>query len=493
MAPDASSMSYGSSAGFPLLPTEVIDLIRSTLSPADLHTLVLVNKAHNMVLTPHLYADIKLLHYPSALQCIMLLDGPSEDNAFGRNLVTLVQSFSLGEDTSYPEDANYKLLASTLVLDVLRMANLKHFSCTLALPYSISLLAALLSGAVPKLQSLQLTVSDIDIPPGCDIAHLSLRVPRLRSVKLDIRDRIPPAVITLIREVLTSRAEALRTLSLFSDDEHYGPPTVYLPTAAVFSSLEELAISGRALSHPSLRPAPVRTLVVREANSANEPFSMDNNVLRLDPGAFPRLQRLFCYPRMLQAFLPEQTRYRRPIDTIGLNYVSASGSVHEDGCFGTPESHLYIPSPWRSQLQRLRFSRVGVRRLFLHVYHFPSLYGFPNPGETANCLSTLESLVVVLSDDPGIDAETYLLKLGSEVIAHIPHLHTFVLSDEPTSKEAQRHPFEHAEDLDLQRRALAQYEVWRPTLETVAFTADFHWKKTADGWLQCLGKPLNDA
>ncbi|KAI0371314.1 hypothetical protein BV20DRAFT_198098 [Pilatotrama ljubarskyi] len=473
---------FSKPSGFPLLPTEVIDMIRVIISCADLYSLVLVNRSHNMALTPHLYADIDLLRYPSAMKCIMALDHAPEGNIFGRNLSILVQSFSLREDTSYPVDASFKLLASTLVLDVLRMVNLKHFSCSLALPCSTSLLAALLSGAVPKLQSLQLTVSDIEVPPGYDVADLSSRVPRLRSVKLDIRDRIPTRMIALIRELLTSRAGDLRTLSLSCGDEHHGPPMTYLPTAAVFSALEELTITGRALAHPSLQRAPIKVLTARESDSAPYSPLMEND-LHLGLGAFLTLRRLSCPYYMLPTFFPEEAHRRRPIDTVGLNYVPTSSNSNEGGCFGIPPFHI----PW-AMLHYLRFSKVPIRRLYLRAMHLSFALGFPEPQDIA-ALVTVECLVIVTRDDPWLDLVEFLHALGSKVIAQMPRLHTFVLSDEPASIQARDSPFEHAGDLDLQRRALAQYEACSSTLKTVAFTAQLHWENTADGWLQCPGKP----
>lgn len=74
-----------------------------------------------------------------------------------------------------------------------------------------------------------------------------------------------------------------------------------------------------------------------------------------------------------------------------------------------------------------------------------------------------------------------LASLGPLLLARMPRLHTFLLSDVSLKRYDLGNAFLWARDEALQSAVLAGYEFHAPALRRVAFTTEFEWEKRADG------------
>ena len=95
-----------------------------------------------------------------------------------------------------------------------------------------------------------------------------------------------------------------------------------------------------------------------------------------------------------------------------------------------------------------------------------------------------ECLPLILRHKIVPDTETpqdQLQALGGEVLAHLPRLHTLLLSDAFDKYYDPRACFWFARDVEMQRALLSDYERNAPALRCVAFTTEFEWEKNAVG------------
>ncbi|EIW61020.1 uncharacterized protein TRAVEDRAFT_46245 [Trametes versicolor FP-101664 SS1] len=127
----------------------------------------------------------------------------------------------------------------------------------------------------------------------------------------------------------------------------------------------------------------------------------------------------------------------------------------------------------------------------LNIHYFGSTTAWPPFQETdyralEPQLAYLESLDLLIeySGLPDLDP----LNLGTRLIAHLPRLHTFLLSDGPLKLcGGFRHAFPWAGDEALQRQVLADFDRRSSVLRRVAFTTEFEWEKRADGQWHAWG------
>ncbi|KAI0634801.1 hypothetical protein C8Q77DRAFT_1104112 [Trametes polyzona] len=442
---------------------------------ADLLPLLLVNKLVNAVLTPVLYTDIDLLECASALKCIRTLAAPPSLRAFRRDLPALVQAFVLrvpAEDLPWSPDSH--AFGAPLLTCLLRMVNLRHFTCLLPLPFAPSMLALLVSGSRPLLQTIELVIPKAREPRPAMRIRLDpddpAKLPDLRTFKLDVWQPLEPTLARTVHNLLRSRANTLKSLALTSSLAEEGVDIVnqLLPSNATFTSLEELHIEASALSHPSLRQtASIKTLSIPGSPTDDE--DLQDHAFIHD--SFPAIESLACPNSILPAFFPEDVQRRRPIHTLRLN--GASYGMRSFDYTGDESDWFEL----QEFLPLLRHSAVPVRHLSFAVMDLP-IEDLP---DIVPHLMTLETLVVAFTDDIE-DAEEYLVQLGRVLIAHLPHLHTFLLSDAPVKAQNEDRGFRHAQNIPLQRKALAEYSKHSSNLQRVAFTSDFLWEKRGSDW-----------
>ncbi|EIW55578.1 uncharacterized protein TRAVEDRAFT_73431 [Trametes versicolor FP-101664 SS1] len=458
-----------------LADPRVLTRIGEHLGRADLCSLLLVNKLTNTTLTPTLYSDIDLVECSATLKCVKTLAAAPGTRAFSRDLPALVNAFVLHVPADdLPWDADSKLFGTTMLTCIFRMVNLRKFASPIPLPFAPTILSMVVSGSRPKLQSIQLVVPKAK---GSQLARVRpttdhSKLPLLRTFKLDVWQPFDPTLARGIQSLLRLRANTLRALSLTTSLATSGSPNIVgplLPSDVAFTALEELEIELTALSHPSLQhTAAIRALSIPGSLMDEDEIDLHDRLHH----AFPVLESLAAPNSIVSEFFPEDTRHRRPIHTLRLNGASyGMGSLDYAG----DESEWY---DLEEILPLLRYSAVPIRDLSFAVVDLP-LEDLPL---VVPHLVTLHRLVVVFSDDFEADAADYLSELGQVLIAHLPELHTFLMSDMPVRVQHEDNGFEHAQDLPLQRKILAEWESYSSALRKVAFTSEFGWEKKGDQW-----------
>ncbi|KAI0781548.1 hypothetical protein BD413DRAFT_608677 [Trametes elegans] len=126
-------------------------------------------------------------------------------------------------------------------------------------------------------------------------------------------------------------------------------------------------------------------------------------------------------------------------------------------------------------LSVLQNSRVPIKRL--GVYLTPR--ALSRMFDIAPNIRHLESLLLVAAHE--LDTAIDPTCIGSALLAHLPRLHTFLLSDGPFKREDPTIAFRWAWDYSLQRQLLVEYHGYAPGLRRMAFTTEFEWEKRADG------------
>jgi len=104
----------------------------------------------------------------------------------------------------------------------------------------------------------------------------------------------------------------------------------------------------------------------------------------------------------------------------------------------------------------------------------------------APLIDNLQTLVICLNSQPKNISK--LPGLGRRLLSQMPHLHTFLISDEPHFiTHAKR--FSYALDEPMQKSVLAKWLKYCPTLCRVSFTAAFMWEKKTEGrgWMKKRG------
>ncbi|KAI0646566.1 hypothetical protein C8Q79DRAFT_1000850 [Trametes meyenii] len=413
----------------------------------NLCALLLTDKMCNTTLTPTLYHSVLLDQPIPFLRCLSTLAASPGKHAFRRDLSALVHRFTIRNpetlELAYP--LNARAVGPMLFACLVRMDNLRHFSCSFPLPFSLGVFGALINGSHPKLQS-------IDLIP-------------------DVWEPLEILLAQSIKTFLRNHADSIRSLRLTSSLSRGAELNVLgplLPSDVVFPSLAELEIGMTIFSHPSLQnTATIKSLYIHEAATEDD---LDTQ-FSLPPDAFPSLQTLICPNATMLAFLPENTTRRRPIRAVRLNEASyGMESLDYNGDQSDWDELLEL-------LPHLPFSAVPVTELSLAVWDL----SIEELRKVVPYVRDLEKFVIVV--DEGIEnSEELLIQLGPVLIAQLPRLHTLLLSDMPLRVRSEDGEFQHARDIALQQRALAEYERHSSTLRRVAFAAE------VGGWEKCGGR-----
>ncbi len=84
-----------------------------------------------------------------------------------------------------------------------------------------------------------------------------------------------------------------------------------------------------------------------------------------------------------------------------------------------------------------------------------------------------------------VPQESAIATFGETLFAHAPRLHTFLLSDAPMKADDFSMTFPRKRQLDW----LEEWDEHPNALKKVAFTTDFVWTKTEEGW---QAPPINE-
>lgn len=328
-------------------------------------------------------------------------------------------------------------------------------------------------------------------------------------VRVALPDLPSAPFFVFLRTLLSSHQDRLHSLSL--NARSLPPIRSVLRNTTGWLALERLELEVVALSADWLPQTPsVRSLTIngdpslvlrREDDSGDNTsyvISGTQGKLYLPPTAFPRLEELTCSHGILRLFLPPNSPAPRPIRKIDLDKASYwHKSLWRTGLYFCPDWCISGEPVWRA-LSYLSNSSAPVRELALVVQHLDMRAFVVQAGPS---LKTLESLVLVTHEDPtdvsprpGVSLGALKLIwlrfsqhvafscLGEDLFAHMPKLHTFILSDGPAKTMDECESFGCGEDVDRQRVWLELWEAHAPALVTVAFTNDFTWTKKESGW-----------
>ncbi|KAI0628913.1 hypothetical protein C8Q77DRAFT_1067174 [Trametes polyzona] len=464
----------------PRLPTELVHIICSLTRKSDLPAVALASKLFNEMCTPLLYRTIDLYAYANAQKCAITLASAPSKLAFGRDLGPLVHSLvihgSCFEFTGVPLGFDPRVDA-LWALTIRRMPNLRTFRCLVPTrPRGIYLLTMLLANPPPSLRVLDLVLSyAVDFPqfpvPVERVFQRLLITPPVIPQLSEFSLFLPTGSLTanvdhVLHTLLASSANTLRTLRITSST-HRDAFQAISPPLSLLPAIQTLSLHTSSLIKPGMgHMSMLRALRVYNT------FYMHYRDAVLSPAAWPALEDLTCDPDTLHMFLnpdlePDQ---RRPISTLRLSHVVYEHNGGDDG-------NVDIVPRWRDVLEALElveFSATPLKHLAfsvtkLKIHRFELLLPI---------IGGLESMVVSFSVSPNMDD---VFALGAAIIARLPRLHTFLLSDANFKASGQNRAFRFARDLALQRSWLAEFSRHSSVLRHVAFTTEFEWEKGADG------------
>ncbi|KAI1787697.1 hypothetical protein LXA43DRAFT_683422 [Ganoderma leucocontextum] len=469
-------MAVWTASWFPSLPLDVLHLVGVLAQPSDLCSMLQVSRALNKALTPILYFNIELDAWDPILKCITTLNSKS---AYVRSLVIKRPA---ARSPSYVQLGAKAAIADALLNVLPLMVNLKHFSSSIGLgPRSSDIFCLLATGSCASLQTIELQVLD-DVPTALEstepdeIESLALQVPpNLRRLALELpMGSSAHWQRSFVRHLLRTCAPTLRTLSITIDDYVTGIWDHFLPPDADFVHLENLGIEYEALSHPSLlRAVNVCSLKLSGARVPSGPINP------LSAEILPSLRSLSCPAELVAAFLHPDTDRCRPIATVCIGNASYRSSAERDHSWNRPD-----PSGWRNvftSLQHLRYSAVPVTSLTVDVVSIP-LAGV-HAAHWQPYLATLESLDIVYHR--GYTKDPLSCQLASELVAHLPRLHTLLISRAPPERKCfvplDEEESMVAEALQLSRKMVYEFKS-RSALRRFALSTAIEWHKDDDGW-----------
>ncbi|KAI0674748.1 hypothetical protein C8Q78DRAFT_497885 [Trametes maxima] len=483
---------------FHSLPTELVVKIARALALPDLGSLLLVDTASNLSLTPLLYSsvavkDVKFPQRYDRLSAVRTLAKSPEGTSFGRDLTSLIRKFYLDLVVIFDHERN--ILPILLAAAIPRMNNVHHFSCDLGECFTPAICVGILQAAASSLRTLRVAnihnikyrkrVTPLDSLPTPP-AHFS----RLHLV--DLPHFLSPDNIRLFAGLLQFAADQLHvlTLSVNTWRPQYKLSSLFLIPS--FPNLHTLDIGLALLIIPELPAMPrVRSLRVRPTDSRLAPTAGSP----VPPGsipasAFPALERIACAFDVFPLFLGEHAI--RPISIIELDNASYQHNL-------TDRWNVPIVPSWdrvQGALRDLRrASNTPLTSLSIGIHRID----FGDLPKVVPYVEDLEYLLVMLGMEPsGIGM---LASLGEHMIARMPRLHTLLFSDGRLKLEAirtrgtivftqkeysQAEPdasgFSFAQQREWQRDVLHEFGRHSRVLRRVAFTTEFQWVKTDEGW-----------
>ncbi|KAI0761513.1 hypothetical protein BD413DRAFT_590063 [Trametes elegans] len=290
-------------------------------------------------------------------------------------------------------------------------------------------------------------------------------LPKLSVCKLYLPRGVPAIVSFAIRTLLASSSSVIHTLTVTTRDPADAQSIIPLPLLSRLPVLKHLEIEASMLLVRDFGcGSALRSLAVNE-----HILTTTGDAPALPSDSWPLLEELACSPELITSFLPEQDEPRRPIHTLRLCNVTyeRNGGQHS----------MYYTPPWKGivwAVEHTVYSAVPFKHLTFQVDGMSVTV----LRELLPYLRTLETLVIVDMSSPDPDE---VLALGEGFVAHLPRLHTLLLSDVSFKVCGQNCAFRFARDLALQRGWLAEFARRSPVLRRVAFTTEFEWEKGADG------------
>ena len=382
----------------PSLPVELLINVASNLvRGADLCSLTLVNIPCNYAATLILYADIALDNPSVTRQILDTLNRPSMLCSFQRDLPSFIRSFVIdwgvwyaddnSSDKVHPDDfiitdesdlqAEVYMptpkgvprngLRAALENAVLRMYNLRRFSCWESFMFTPKTFACLVAGpAAQTLQELGVTMEDWRLPPyrfSSDSARPTC--PHLRKVHfiLPCRQLDWDNSIGYVGHLLKTSALHLESLALDLSSFHTDlqAPKLF-STMSNFRNLEVLRLPA-VTDLSSIYPAPNLQCLQLNCDYWRVGYGGARGMRSLPSSHYPRLEQLYCSHIDLPAFLPADTDTRRPIRGVFLDEASYD---LEGGTAGRSRVPLYSGDLEKS-LRCLRNSAVPVTELNIYL------------------------------------------------------------------------------------------------------------------------------
>ncbi|KAI0369087.1 hypothetical protein BV20DRAFT_409628 [Pilatotrama ljubarskyi] len=430
-----------------ILPVELLHSVSQLSNAAELRSLLLVNRHLNQVFTPLLYTTVIIEDYATAQKCIRTLSRDPSSLVYGRDLPSLVHTLKVAFNRwGLPAGPKAKLLRR-LCRAIGRMTSLQHLTFTAVYLCTPKVFAALVHAAAPTLRSLELIPeNERNWTDGSDPSILKNSpptFPELTSVTFSMWDDMPSYWMNVCKHVLADRSAHLRQITI-KDHHNINLSRLFCNNSA-WSSLVELTLMVRTVPFASLPATPnVRKLRISAANGPGYVWEG----LTVPPDAFPELETLECPYQLLPAFLPATARTQRPIRSVRLDdaFYDEDGSDHDYTRCARPE--------WDD-----------VSKCW---------------DDVAQYMTKLEKLVIVFFQDPGnYDS---LGDWGKTLLAYTPKLHTLLLSDAPTKSNGSELAFMFAWDRHVHVAWLAEWDKHTVALRNAAFTSEFVWRKTANGW-----------
>ncbi|OJT01999.1 hypothetical protein TRAPUB_7533 [Trametes pubescens] len=482
--------------------------------------LALMNKTWNEAATIVLYGDIDLIRPRAIWHCIKTLSLPPQTMSFGRDLAIYAQSIYIRHPLTIRISSESKKALGDMLLQLLpRMINVHSFSCDIVIPEIPRFLLWTTDSRSASIRTLSLPPdwNDVGQPRwttedefGSDVPLD--RWPILSSLALQVYSANTIPYLVFLTNTIRRTPNDLRVLSLHISAKHLDAGASFadlLSRLPIFQRLETFTTSlpARFLALPCFARAPRLTSLtvytISEWPVLHEADYFTLEVLSCRTLAIASWAGKTC---ALDALLPNVQGGRRPIHTLRLQNASYR---RYDGGF-CPDGLLRAAVP--AALAFLARSGVPIHHIGTFV-----------PEDAINSLTApdikpqlqhLESLdlLIVYSELPDVrsrdspqgprrvplktDIPTRQLdplSLGARLIAHMPRLHTFLLSEgHYILLRGPRYTFPWAKDEVLQRQVLADFDGRTSVLRRVALTAEFEWEKRADGQWHAWGHVVPD-
>ncbi|KAI0644563.1 hypothetical protein C8Q79DRAFT_972495 [Trametes meyenii] len=483
---------------FSSLPVELITKITRSLSLPDLASLLLVDTASNLSLTPLLYSSVRVkeVNFPQRydrLSAIRTLSKRPEDTSFGRDLAPLVRTFSLDLVVIFDHERN--TLPVLLAVAIPRMKNIQHFSCDLGECFTPAVCMGILQTATSSLRTLRVAnIYNIKYRKKVTpLSSLPVAPPNFSGLHLvDLPHFLSQDNIRLFAGLLQFAADQLQvlTLSVNTWRPQYKLSSLFLVQS--FPNLHTLDIGLALLIIPELPAMPrVHFLRVRPTESRLMPAAGSP----VPPGsilasAFPALKHVACAFDVFSLFLGEHAA--RPISVVELDDTSYQRNLTD---------RWNVPSvPLWDRVQQIlrdlrRASNAPLTSLSLGVHRLD----FADLPKIVPYVEDLEYLLIMFEAEPsGVNT---LASLGENMIARMPRLHTLLFSDgrlkleairrrgmltltqgEYTYAEPDDSGFSFARRREWQRELLREFGQHSQVLHRVAFTTEFQWVRVDGEW-----------
>ncbi|KAH8092579.1 hypothetical protein BXZ70DRAFT_445080 [Cristinia sonorae] len=444
------------------LPSELILQICYSLDRKDLPAFARISRTTYAIAVTLLYRHITLTNSSAAYYCLASLAYSPQ----ARDLAKYVFTFALESFVPWnfgQEQAVY--FRTALNISVRRMVNIRSFRCMLGGYFGDDVAYELL----PHANTLtSLSVSLPVVPPWMEAnlpawrrSGLTMRLPKLNTFEFEYAaDRPPmcPMYDRFVRHILTAHACQLKSLKFppWFTSEYF---LDIVPQPVTFPCLESITLQASTIS------ASVSTKIVT-ATSLTFPSFQPLIRPALPHFAFPNLTYFSGSCRVFPDILSASAH--RPIQTV--QFDGAMLDMDDTAVLADP-----VQPKWSHALRAFRqfvYSSSQVKELSFYVQSLDAV-------ALRKCLpfwGTLERVTICLRSD--LKNFKKLLSLGKHLLASMPSLHTFYLSDEPFYVHRNKR-FSFAHDHAFHLAVLDRWTKACPTLKRVSFTALRVWVRVA--------------